>query len=56
MMTTSSTPGPTAPWTLRMPVPGLRRLDVAGWTITTTATDDKSGKALLEAFSFPFRK
>ena len=25
-------------------------------TITTTATDDKSGRALLEAFNFPFRK
>jgi ribosomal protein L5 len=25
-------------------------------TITTTAKDNKQGKALLEAFSFPFRK
>jgi ribosomal protein L5 len=25
-------------------------------TITTTAMDDKSGRALLEAFNFPFRK
>ena len=31
----------------------IRGMDI---TITTTATDDKSGKALLEAFSFPFRK
>src|SRR5512133_252650 len=27
-----------------------------GITITTTAGDDKSGRALLEAFNFPFRK
>jgi len=25
-------------------------------TITTTARDDRHGRALLEAFSFPFRK
>jgi ribosomal protein L5 len=25
-------------------------------TITTTAKDDKAGRALLEAFNFPFRK
>jgi large subunit ribosomal protein L5 len=25
-------------------------------TITTTARDNKQGRALLEAFSFPFRK
>jgi ribosomal protein L5 len=25
-------------------------------TITTTAIDDKAGKALLTAFNFPFRK
>jgi ribosomal protein L5 len=25
-------------------------------TITTTAKDDKAGKALLDAFKFPFRK
>jgi ribosomal protein L5 len=25
-------------------------------TITTTAKDDKAGRALLEAFQFPFRK
>ena len=31
----------------------LRGMDI---TITTTAKDDKSGRALLEAFSFPFRK
>jgi large subunit ribosomal protein L5 len=31
----------------------LRGMDI---TITTTATDDKSGRALLEAFNFPFRK
>ncbi|MEX2149827.1 MAG: 50S ribosomal protein L5 [Steroidobacteraceae bacterium] len=31
----------------------LRGMDI---TITTTAIDDKSGKALLEAFNFPFRK
>jgi large subunit ribosomal protein L5 len=31
----------------------LRGMDI---TITTTAKDNKSGKALLDAFSFPFRK
>jgi len=31
----------------------LRGMDI---TITTTARDDKAGKALLEAFNFPFRK
>jgi len=31
----------------------LRGMDI---TITTTARDDKSGRALLEAFNFPFRK
>ncbi|HUG04617.1 MAG TPA: 50S ribosomal protein L5 [Steroidobacteraceae bacterium] len=31
----------------------LRGMDI---TITTTAIDDKAGKALLEAFNFPFRK
>jgi len=31
----------------------LRGMDI---TITTTARDDKSGRALLEAFQFPFRK
>ena len=31
----------------------LRGMDI---TITTTAKDDKAGRALLEAFSFPFRK
>ncbi|MGE0581443.1 MAG: 50S ribosomal protein L5 [Steroidobacteraceae bacterium] len=31
----------------------LRGMDI---TITTTAKDDKAGKALLDAFSFPFRK
>jgi large subunit ribosomal protein L5 len=31
----------------------VRGMDI---TITTTARDDKAGKALLEAFSFPFRK
>src|ERR1051326_3726846 len=31
----------------------IRGMDI---TITTTAKDNKSGKALLEAFSFPFRK
>jgi large subunit ribosomal protein L5 len=31
----------------------LRGMDI---TITTTAKDNKHGKALLEAFSFPFRK
>jgi large subunit ribosomal protein L5 len=31
----------------------LRGMDI---TITTTARDNKSGRALLEAFNFPFRK
>ena len=31
----------------------VRGMDI---TITTTAKDDKAGRALLEAFSFPFRK
>jgi large subunit ribosomal protein L5 len=31
----------------------IRGMDI---TITTTARDDKAGKALLEQFSFPFRK
>ena len=31
----------------------LRGMDI---TITTTAKDDKAGRALLEAFQFPFRK
>jgi large subunit ribosomal protein L5 len=31
----------------------VRGMDI---TITTTATDDKAGKALLTAFNFPFRK
>jgi large subunit ribosomal protein L5 len=31
----------------------LRGMDI---TITTTARDDKAGRALLEQFSFPFRK
>ena len=31
----------------------IRGMDI---TITTTATDDKAGRALLEAFHFPFRK
>jgi large subunit ribosomal protein L5 len=31
----------------------IRGMDI---TITTTAKDDKSGRALLEAFNFPFRK
>jgi large subunit ribosomal protein L5 len=31
----------------------LRGMDI---TITTTARDNKHGRALLEAFSFPFRK
>ena len=31
----------------------VRGMDI---TITTTAMDDKSGRALLSAFSFPFRK
>jgi large subunit ribosomal protein L5 len=31
----------------------VRGMDI---TITTTAVDDKAGKALLTAFNFPFRK
>ena len=31
----------------------VRGMDI---TITTTAHDDRMGRALLEAFSFPFRK
>jgi large subunit ribosomal protein L5 len=31
----------------------IRGMDI---TITTTATDNKQGRALLEAFNFPFRK
>jgi large subunit ribosomal protein L5 len=31
----------------------VRGMDI---TITTTATDDRQGRALLEAFNFPFRK
>ena len=31
----------------------LRGMDI---TITTTARDNRQGRALLEAFSFPFRK
>jgi large subunit ribosomal protein L5 len=31
----------------------LRGMDI---TITTTAKDDKQGRALLNAFNFPFRK
>jgi large subunit ribosomal protein L5 len=31
----------------------LRGMDI---TITTTAKDNKQGKALLDAFNFPFRK
>ena len=31
----------------------IRGMDI---TITTSAADDKQGRALLEAFSFPFRK
>jgi large subunit ribosomal protein L5 len=34
-------------------IDALRGMDI---TITTTARDDKAGRALLEAFSFPFRK
>jgi len=34
-------------------IDALRGMDI---TITTTAGDDKSGRALLEAFNFPFRK
>ena len=31
----------------------MRGMDI---TITTTATDNQQGRALLEAFNFPFRK
>lgn len=34
-------------------IDALRGMDI---TITTTARDDKAGRALLEAFNFPFRK
>lgn len=34
-------------------IDAIRGMDI---TITTTAADDKSGRALLEAFNFPFRK
>lgn len=34
-------------------IDALRGMDI---TITTTAKDDKAGRALLEAFNFPFRK
>ena len=34
-------------------IDAIRGMDI---TITTTAKDDLSGRALLEAFSFPFRK
>jgi large subunit ribosomal protein L5 len=34
-------------------IDAIRGMDI---TITTTARDDKSGRALLEAFNFPFRK
>ena len=34
-------------------VDAIRGMDI---TITTTATDDEAGRALLEAFEFPFRK
>jgi large subunit ribosomal protein L5 len=34
-------------------IDAIRGMDI---TITTTATDDKQGRALLEAFQFPFRK
>jgi large subunit ribosomal protein L5 len=34
-------------------IDAIRGMDI---TITTTATDDKQGRALLEAFNFPFRK
>ena len=35
------------------PIDQLRGMDI---TITTTARDNKQGRALLEAFNFPFRK
>ena len=34
-------------------IDAIRGMDI---TITTTARDDKGGRALLEAFNFPFRK
>src|SRR5690606_16164857 len=34
-------------------IDAMRGMDI---TITTTAKDDKAGRALLEAFNFPFRK
>jgi large subunit ribosomal protein L5 len=34
-------------------IDAIRGMDI---TITTSAPDDKSGRALLEAFNFPFRK
>jgi large subunit ribosomal protein L5 len=34
-------------------IDAIRGMDI---TITTTARDDREGRALLEAFSFPFRK
>ena len=34
-------------------VDAIRGMDI---TITTTASDDREGRALLEAFNFPFRK
>jgi large subunit ribosomal protein L5 len=34
-------------------IDAIRGMDI---TITTTARDDKQGRALLEAFNFPFRK
>jgi len=34
-------------------IDAIRGMDI---TITTSARDDKSGRALLEAFNFPFRK
>ncbi|HEY8537531.1 MAG TPA: 50S ribosomal protein L5 [Steroidobacteraceae bacterium] len=34
-------------------IDAIRGMDI---TITTTAKDDKAGRALLEAFNFPFRK
>ena len=34
-------------------IDAIRGMDI---TITTTARDDREGRALLESFSFPFRK
>jgi large subunit ribosomal protein L5 len=34
-------------------VDAIRGMDI---TITTTAKDDREGRALLEAFNFPFKK